>query len=90
MKDVLAERNSVHGSFSVNAEVTQYIMNIVHTYWKGKQPTAEQELALQMIVHKISRIVAGDTDYADHWLDIAGYATLIHEQLELQQEENMA
>ena len=30
-----------------------------------------------MILHKIGRIVAGDEMEPDHWLDIAGYATLV-------------
>jgi hypothetical protein len=35
-----------------------------------------------MIVHKIGRIVNGDPDVTDHWVDIAGYATLIADRLE--------
>lgn len=34
-----------------------------------------------MIVHKIGRILNGDPNYADSWHDIAGYATLIDQQL---------
>ena len=32
--------------------------------------------ALEMIAHKIARILSGDADYADNWVDIAGYAQL--------------
>jgi hypothetical protein len=35
-----------------------------------------------MIVHKISRIVNGNPDKVDHWVDIAGYATLVADRLE--------
>ena len=35
-----------------------------------------------MIAHKIGRILAGDPNHIDHWLDIAGYATLVAKELE--------
>jgi len=43
---------------------------------------ADQREALDMICHKIARIVNGNPDYADSWTDIAGYATLVAERLE--------
>jgi hypothetical protein len=42
---------------------------------------ADQREALDMIAHKIARIINGDPDYADSWVDIAGYATLVSERL---------
>jgi hypothetical protein len=36
-----------------------------------------QAEALDMIAHKIGRILAGDPNHADHWDDIAGYARLV-------------
>jgi hypothetical protein len=43
--------------------------------------TMVQDEALSMIVMKISRILTGDPNHADHWADIAGYATLIANEL---------
>lgn len=37
--------------------------------------------ALEMIAHKIGRILAGDPAYDDSWVDIAGYATRVAERL---------
>jgi hypothetical protein len=42
---------------------------------------ADQQEALDMICHKIGRIVNGDPNYADSWVDIAGYATLVADRL---------
>ena len=42
----------------------------------------DQAEALEMIVHKIARIINGDADYSDSWRDIAGYAMLISDRLE--------
>jgi hypothetical protein len=41
----------------------------------------DQREALEMIAHKIARIVNGDPNYADSWLDIAGYAQLVADRL---------
>ena len=43
---------------------------------------ADQWEALDMILHKIARIANGDPNYADSWIDIAGYAKLISDRLE--------
>jgi len=38
--------------------------------------SASHREALEMIAHKIGRILNGDPNYADSWHDIAGYAKL--------------
>jgi hypothetical protein len=38
--------------------------------------------ALDMILHKISRICTGDPTFKDHWVDIVGYATLVIKDIE--------
>jgi hypothetical protein len=35
-----------------------------------------------MIAHKISRIVNGDANYMDSWVDIVGYAQLVIDKLQ--------
>jgi len=45
---------------------------------------AYQLEAMEMILHKISRISNGDPNYADSWRDIAGYATLVADRLEFE------
>ena len=42
----------------------------------------DQQEALEMIAHKLGRIANGDPDYADSWVDIAGYAKLVADRLE--------
>ena len=41
----------------------------------------DQREALEMIAHKIGRILNGDPDYDDSWVDIAGYAQLVADRL---------
>jgi hypothetical protein len=48
----------------------------------GKSFDVDQAEALDMIFHKIGRILNGDPNYADSWIDIAGYAKLVADRLE--------
>lgn len=43
--------------------------------------SADQQESLEMIAHKIGRILNGDPDYSDSWRDIAGYAQLVADRL---------
>lgn len=82
-QDILNERQGTHGDFSTNAALSQAFKDIIHRN-NAKLSTSQRE-SLDMIVHKISRILAGDPNHKDHWDDIAGYAQLvsdrIHEQV---------
>jgi hypothetical protein len=42
----------------------------------------DQREALAMIANKLGRILNGDPNYADSWMDIAGYAKLVADRLE--------
>ena len=80
---VLSERGSRYGSLMSNATISQGLKEILHSSsnWEAMPPDMKE--ALDMIVHKISRIVEGDFNYDDSWIDISGYSTLIVERLHL-------
>ena len=80
----LTERGSRYGRFIDHANVTQDLKAVVreHLNLMGKQLADDQMEALEMILHKIGRIVNGDPDYVDSWVDIAGYAKLVADRLE--------
>lgn len=78
---MLDERGSRYGKFVDHAECTQAIKAEIYKRLKGKTVKADQIEALEMIAHKIGRIVCGDPDYEDSWRDIAGYATLVADRL---------
>lgn len=79
----LKARSSRHGEFKDHAAYTQAIKAILHSSpnWDGKMQPMHKE-ALDMIAHKIGRILAGDPDYDDNWHDIAGYAKLVDDRLQ--------
>ena len=81
---VLNERGSRYGAFKDHAAIAQDFKITASVFLdnRNKSLAADQQEALDMIFHKIARIINGDPDYADSWVDIAGYATLVAERLE--------
>ena len=79
----LKERGTRYGPFSGHAEVTQQLKQLARyaLQARDKELSASQQEALDMIFHKIGRIINGDANYDDSWLDIAGYAQLIVREL---------
>ena len=82
IEETLKERGSNYGSFDENAGTCQYIKRFfrAHDSWKEMDPPHQE--ALDMIAHKLARILNGDPNYADSWVDIAGYATLVVKEIE--------
>jgi len=89
----LEERGKRYGSFEDHARVTQALKKVIRFEIETLHPdcnpfdpeqsflTVTQQEALDMICHKIGRIVCGDPDYSDSWHDIAGYAKLEDDKL---------
>lgn len=77
---LLAERESTHGSFETFAGISQDLCDAMHQgNWDRLTPI--QREALEMAMHKVARILNGDPDYPDHWLDISGYSKLVANHL---------
>lgn len=82
--EILTERGNRYGKFRDHALITQTLKQSLwrHLQDHGKELEADQVEALDMICHKIGRIVNGDPNYADSWVDIAGYAKLVADRLQ--------
>ena len=80
----LAERGTKYGKFIDQAAVTYKLKNVLreHSGVHSKSYSYDQAEALDMICVKLGRIVNGDADYADSWVDIAGYAKLVSDRLQ--------
>ena len=81
---LLTERGSRYGNFLDTARITQRLKNVAHQFAQQHDKTfdVDQAEALDMIFNKIGRILNGDPNYADSWIDIAGYAKLVANRLE--------
>jgi DNA-binding MarR family transcriptional regulator len=76
--ETLDARAVEYGKFIEGAEVIQMLKRVVQNALNNRDKTLahDQAESLDMILHKIGRIINGDPDVIDHWLDIAGYAQL--------------
>lgn len=78
---LISERGSRYGKFKDGAEIMQSLKDTMRDVDGWNNLTASQKEALDMIQHKIGLILNGDPTYDDSWKDIAGYATLIVNEL---------
>lgn len=80
---VLAERGKEYGEFHNHAAIAQHFKRIamLHLAVKGKTLADDQQEAMEMVFHKLARIINGNADNVDSWLDIAGYTTLVANRL---------
>jgi hypothetical protein len=81
---ILNTRAFNYGTFLDNSRVTQRLKAVAHQFAGQNNKTfdADQAEALDMIFTKIGRILNGDSNHTDSWLDIAGYATLVADRLQ--------
>ena len=78
----LSDREETYGTFKNQADKAQSLKDVMRRYEEWENLTASQKESLDMIQHKIARILNGKgNDYTDNWHDIAGYATLVENEL---------
>lgn len=77
---ILAERQSTHGTFGDNANVSQALKEIMHSAPGWHQLTMIERESMDMIALKFSRILSGKSMEKQHWEDVVGYAKLVEEK----------
>ena len=82
--EVLKERQGTHGDFAKNAKCSQELKSIVSEFGMDNPElfSSVQREALDNICQKMSRIITGNPNHVDSWVDIAGYATLAARDIE--------
>lgn len=80
VKKILAQRQKTHGKFTTHAQISQDLKNVMREHGMNELDAYQIE-ALEMIAHKIARILNGNPNFNDHWIDAAGYATLVADEL---------
>lgn len=96
----LEERGNRYGRFDGHSEITQALKRTLRgedNKFSEQRESAlalawmrledDQRESLEMIAHKIGRILNGDPNYSDSWADIAGYAKLVADRLEEKEHE---
>ncbi len=79
--ETLQERGSRYGDFANHARITQNIKAAMVDSPNWHVLADDQKEALEMVAHKVGRILNGDPNYHDSWHDIIGYTKLVADRL---------
>lgn len=79
---ILEERGSRYGDFGSHAIITQNIKAAMRHSPNWAELPDHMKESLEMVAHKVGRILNGDPSYADSWVDIVGYVQLVVDTLE--------
>lgn len=82
INETLKQRGERYGEFTGHAEISQKLKTVMIEARGWDRLSYSQREALEMIAHKIARILNGDPNYIDNYIDISGYSTLILQELE--------
>ncbi len=81
--DLLDEREETHGDYENTARIIQRFKRVLYTELLEREVRGQDDLSyvaaesIEMILHKIGRVISGKWDHPDHWEDISGYADLV-------------
>lgn len=81
IQDTLNERGKRYGPFVNNGLYAQKLKDICKDTPGWQLMAPYQREALEMVLHKVARILNGDPHYDDSWRDIAGYSQLVVDEL---------
>lgn len=83
--ELLAERQQTHGDYTEHASITQQIKDVMRFSDGWTRLNVCERETLEMIAHKIGRVLAGNPHFEDHWDDIAGYSRLVSQRIRMYQ-----
>ena len=75
---ILKERAKTHGDYERLAFVAQSLKNVLRDAPNYERLSPVQRESVELIATKLARIVCGDPDEKDHWIDLSGYADLVN------------
>ena len=79
---VLKERGERYGKFVDHAAISQGLKAVMRNTPKWRDLSPDKKESLEMVAHKIARILNGDAEYVDSWRDAEGYLKLVADKLE--------
>lgn len=82
----LEQRGTRYGEFAGHAYISQRIKAAMRDSLNWQALTSDKKEALEMVAHKIARVLNGDPNYHDNWHDMIGYIRLIEKSLGEQKE----
>lgn len=82
VNEMLAGREGRYGSFQGHARISQALKRAMQNSPNWSKLTDVQKEGLEMVQHKVARMLNGDPSYLDNIVDIVGYSTLIKDVME--------
>ena len=77
----LDQRGDRYGDFGGHARITQELKQAMGCSRNWDTLSLDKKECLEMVAHKIGRILNGDPEYHDSWHDIIGYVRLVEQTL---------
>lgn len=77
LETTLNDRDARYGGFDEFSETCQKIKSIIYNSPGYEKMNPLQKESMDMVAHKLTRIIMGDPNYLDSWQDLAGYAQLV-------------
>lgn len=77
----LSERGQNYGAFATHAAISQALKTVMHGTdgWGKMQP--DQRECLEMVMHKIARLLNGNPQFLDTYRDCVGYLQLVIDRM---------
>lgn len=82
LENTLKERGAQYGTLMENGLISQLLKEVMHNAKQWGKLDPDQKEAFDMIASKISRLLTGNPNHVDGYVDIAGYATLVANRIE--------
>lgn len=80
--EVLNQRQKTHGEFSEVSKTYADFIKILEKTGFFNKCEDHHRLAIDVIFQKLARILNGDMNFYDHWVDICGYSELVKKELD--------
>lgn len=81
IEETLKDRGSQYGPFENHAKITQKLKRCLTECEGWERLSDDKRESLDMIMHKVGRIINGNPNNHDSWHDIVGYAKLVADSL---------
>jgi hypothetical protein len=84
IEETLKDRGTKYGEFTDHARIAQDLKQVMGNTPGWQRLTPDKKEALEMIQHKVARILNGDPELHDSWHDISGYSQLAADRVKVQ------
>jgi hypothetical protein len=82
INETLKQRGEQYGPYEAQAAISQTLKRAVRACPNWAKLRSSQRESIELTLMKFSRILNGNPDHLDSWIDVVGYVTLVIRDLE--------